>query len=64
VESNRMKHILFWGTKYRYEEGVCVRSLDWNADARERVWRPGFCWIDNQLNSQFPAAMIRKQASI
>ena len=64
VESNRMKHILFLGTKYRYEEGVCVRSLDWNADARERVWRPGFCWIDNQLNSQFPAAMIRKQASI
>jgi hypothetical protein len=62
VESNRTKHILFWGTQYRYQEGICVRTLEWNADARERVWRAGFCWVDNQLNSQFPAAMIRKQA--
>jgi hypothetical protein len=64
VESNRMKHILFWGTQYRYDQGICVRTLEWNADARERVWKAGFCWIDNQLNSQFPAAMIRKPAPI
>ena len=60
VEMHRTKHILFWGTRYRYEGGICVRTLDWSADARERVWRAGYCWIDNQLNSQFPAAMIRK----
>jgi hypothetical protein len=62
VEQHREKHILFWGTQYRYEEGICVRTLVWSADAREQVWRAGYCWIDNQLNSQFPAAMIRKQA--
>lgn len=62
VEQHRMKHILFWGTRYRYEESICVRSLDWSADARERVWKAGYCWIDNRLNSQFPAAMIRKAA--
>lgn len=62
VEHHHKKHILFWGTRYRYEEGICVRTLDWSADARERVWRPGYCWVDNQLNSQFPAAMIRKAA--
>ena len=56
VEHHRTKHILFWGTRYRYEEGICVRTLDWSADARERVWRAGYCWVDNQLNSQFPAA--------
>jgi hypothetical protein len=62
VEQNRMKHILFWGTHYRYEGSICVRSLDWSADARERVWKAGYCWIDNRLNSQFPAAMIRRAA--
>ena len=62
VEMARTKHILFWGTRYRYEGSICVRSLEWSADARERVWRAGYCWIDNQLNSQFPAAMIRKPA--
>jgi hypothetical protein len=60
VEMNRTKHILFWGTQYRFEGSICVRTLDWSADARERVWKAGYCWIDNQLNSQFPAAMIRK----
>jgi hypothetical protein len=62
VEMSRTKHILFWGTQYRYEDGICVRTLEWSADARERVWKAGFCWIDNQLNSQFPAAMVRKTA--
>ncbi|MGD0546654.1 MAG: hypothetical protein ABR991_02360 [Terracidiphilus sp.] len=64
VEQHRAKHILFWGTRYRYEGGICVRTLEWSADARERVWRSGYCWIDNRLNSQFPAAMIRKPAAI
>lgn len=63
VEQHRKKHILFWGTRYRYEGGICVRSLDWSADARERIWRSGYCWVDNQLNSQFPAAVIRKPAT-
>ncbi|MFZ1084929.1 MAG: hypothetical protein WAN35_08190 [Terracidiphilus sp.] len=64
VEMNRTKHILFWGTRYRYQEGICVRTLEWSADARQRVWRAGYCWIDNRLNSQFPAAMLRKPAPI
>jgi hypothetical protein len=62
VEQSRTKHILFWGTRYKFESGICVRTLDWSADAREQVWKPGYCWIDNLLNSQFPAAMIRKPA--
>jgi hypothetical protein len=60
VENSTEKHILFWGTRYRFEGGICVRSLNWNADARERVWRAGYCWVDNRLNAQFPAAMLRK----
>ena len=63
VEMHRTKHILFWGTRYRFEDGICVRTLEWSADARERVWKAGYCWVDNQLNSQFPAAMIRKPAA-
>jgi hypothetical protein len=62
LDTQRTKHILFWGTRYRFEGSICVRTLDWNADAREQVWRAGYCWIDNQLNSQFPAAMIRQPA--
>jgi hypothetical protein len=62
VEQHRSKHILFWGTRYRHEGSLCVRTLEWNADAREQVWRTGYCWIDNRMNSQFPAAMVRKQA--
>jgi len=60
VEMQRTKHILFWGTRYRFEDGICVRTLEWSADARQRVWKAGYCWIDNLLNSQFPAAMVRK----
>jgi hypothetical protein len=59
VEHHTSKHILFWGTRYRFEGGICVRSLNWSADAREQVWKTGHCWIDNRLNSQFPAAVIR-----
>jgi hypothetical protein len=62
VELHRSKHILFWGTRYRYEGAICVRSLNWSADARERVWKEGHCWVDNRLNSQFPAAVVRKPA--
>lgn len=62
VEHHRTKHILFWGTRYNYEGSICVRTLDWSADAREQVWKAGYCWVDNRLNSQFPAAMIRKVA--
>ena len=54
------KYILFWGTRYLFEGGLCVRSLCWSADARVQGWRSGYCWIDHQLNSQYPAAMIRK----
>ncbi|MGA2351287.1 MAG: hypothetical protein ABSF70_12710 [Terracidiphilus sp.] len=64
VDLQRTKHILFWGTKYLYDGSLCVRSLDWSADARERVWRSGYCWIENRLNSQFPAAMMRKPAPV
>jgi hypothetical protein len=63
VEHHRSKHILFWGTRYRFEGAPCVRSLNWSADAREQVWRPGYCWIDSTLNPQFPAAMLRAPAS-
>jgi hypothetical protein len=62
IEHYTSKHILFWGTRYRFEGGICVRSLDWNADARERVWKSGYCWVDVPLNAQFPAAMLRKSA--
>lgn len=58
VDGHSTRHILFWGTRYRYEGGICVRSLDWNADARARSWSGGFCWVDNDLNQQFPAAML------
>ena len=64
LELHRSKHILFWGTRYRFEGGVCVRSLDWHEDAREQVWKSGYCWVDIPLNSQFPAAMIRKPAVV
>jgi hypothetical protein len=37
-----------------------VRSLGWSADARVQGWTSGYCWVDNLLNSQSPAAMIRK----
>ncbi len=60
VEPYKSKHILFWGTQYRYEGALCVRSLDWYADARMHAWKAGFCWTDHRLNSQYPAAMIRK----
>lgn len=60
VTPYKSKHILFWGTLYRHEGQICVRSLEWNADARVQVWKAGFCWADHRLNSQFPAAMIRK----
>jgi len=60
MEMQRTKHILFWGTQYRYEGGICVRTLEWSADARQPVWKTGYCWTDNLLNSQFPAAMIPK----
>jgi hypothetical protein len=63
VEQHSSKYILFWGTRYRYEDGICVRTLEWNADARKVGWRSGYCWIDNRLNSQFPAAMMRKPAA-
>ena len=64
VEQHKAKHILFWGTRYRFEGGICVRSLNWSADAREQVWKSGYCWVDNRLNSQFPAAVIRKPEPI
>jgi hypothetical protein len=60
VENHAEKHVLFWGTRYLFEGGICVRSLNWNADVRERVWKAGYCWADNRLNVQFPAAMLRK----
>jgi hypothetical protein len=63
VEQHSYKYILFWGTRYRYEDGICVRTLEWKADARKVGWRSGYCWIDNRLNSQFPAAMMRKPAA-
>jgi hypothetical protein len=63
LEHYKSKHILFWGTRYRFEGGICVRSLDWNADARVHEWRSGYCWVDNVLNSQYPAAMLRKAAT-
>ena len=61
VDHHKSKHILFWGTRYRYEDGICVRTLSWSADARSQVWRQGYCWVDNLLNPQFPAAMIRRK---
>jgi hypothetical protein len=64
VELHQSKHILFWGTRYRFEGGVCVRSLEWHADAREHEWKSGYCWVDIPLNSQFPAAMIRRPAAV
>lgn len=60
VELHTTKYILFWGTRYRFEEGFCVRSLCWSADARAQVWKSGYCWVDHLLNSQYPAAMMRK----
>jgi hypothetical protein len=60
VELHTTKYILFWGTRYRYEGGICVRTLCWSADARSRGWTSGYCWVDHLLNSQSPAAMIRK----
>jgi hypothetical protein len=62
VEQHTAKHILFWGTHYRYEDSICVRTLDWSADARKQEWTAGYCWVDKLLNSQFPAAMVRKGA--
>ena len=60
VELHKTKYLLFWGTRYRFEGGICVRSLCWSADARVQVWKPGYCWVDHLLNSQFPATMVRK----
>jgi hypothetical protein len=60
VELHTTKYILFWGTRYRFEGGICVRSLCWSADARVQEWKSGYCWVDHLLNSQFPAAMIHK----
>jgi hypothetical protein len=62
ADQHKTKHILFWGTRYRFEGSICVRSLDWIADVRSRGWKAGYCWADNQLNSQFPAAMLSKPA--
>jgi len=61
VENFRSKYILFWGTLYRYEGSICVRSLNWKADAREQQWKSGYCWMDSILNAQYPAAMLRKK---
>jgi hypothetical protein len=58
VEHYKSKHILFWGTIYRFEGALCVRSLNWSEDIREQHWKPGYCWLDSILNSQFPAAML------
>ena len=60
VELHTTKYILFWGTRYRFEEGICVRSLCWSADARVQAWKAGYCWVDHLLSSQYPAAMMRK----
>jgi len=62
VEMHKSKHILFWGTLYKFDGSLCVRSLDWNQDARDQVWRSGYCWVENHLNSQYPAAMVRIKA--
>ena len=60
VELHTTKYILFWGTRYRFEGGICVRSLCWSTDARVQGWKSGYCWVDHLMNSQTPAAMIRK----
>jgi hypothetical protein len=60
IELHKTKYILFWGTRYRFEGGICVRTLCWSADARVQEWKAGYCWVDNLLNSQYSAAMIRK----
>jgi hypothetical protein len=62
IDNYASKHILFWGTRYKFEDGICVRSLDWSADARDRGWKAGYCWVENYLNAQFPAAMLRGPA--
>ena len=62
IDHHKSKHILFWGTQYHYEDSICVRTLNWSADARACVWQAGYCWVDNLLNPQFPAAMLKRQA--
>ena len=64
VEHYNSKHILFWGTRYKYEGGICVRTLDWSADARVQVWKSGYCWVDNILNVQYPAAILQRGAAV
>jgi len=63
VEQHASKYILFWGTRHLYEEGICVRTLEWSADARKLECQSRYGWIDNRLNSQFPAAIMRRPAT-
>jgi hypothetical protein len=51
----RTRYIFFWGTIYRYDGGLCVRYLRWNA----LKWEWAYGWIDNLWNSYYYALLMK-----
>jgi len=50
---DRARHIFFWGTIYRYDGDLCVRSLHWNGYR----WESSYGWLSSQWNSYYQALL-------
>lgn len=48
------KYVFFWGTIYRYSDGIlCVRCLDWNGGR----WGWAYDWLGRGFGGSLPAAL-------
>jgi hypothetical protein len=56
-EQYDLRNIVFLGTLYRFEGGLCARYLRWYpADA---IWTSQYVWLDSFVNSSYLVAVVQ-----